>query len=166
MAELPKKTKKKHKTKRSLREDLDDVSTPHKRAKAGPVKNVPIEEEVSTTKRAQAGPVPLTPSAIEEPSTHVSLEALLAQVSPIKNRRFVGELVDEKSSIRLVGFDPVNQAKLEELSQQKLPILLENCDVQYNKFTKKLEVIVKRYTKIDVSSRTFQVADVDSIGAK
>ncbi len=45
-------------------------------------------------------------------------------------------------------------------------VLLENCDVQYNKFTKKLEVIVKRYTKIDVSSRTFPVADVDSIGAK
>ncbi len=136
------------------------MSTPPKRAKAEPVKNVPIEEEVSTTsKRA----VPLTPSAIEEPSTHVSLEALLAQVSPIKNRCFVGELVDKKSSI---GFDPVSQAKLEELSQQKLPILLENCDFQYNKFTKKLEVIVKRYTKIDVSSRTFKVADVDSIGAK
>ena len=76
---------------------------------------------------------------------------------------FVGELVDEKSSIRLVGFDSVSQAKLEELSQKKLPILLENCDVQYNKFTKKLEVIVKQ---IDVSSRTFRVADVDGIGAK
>ncbi len=193
MSELPKKTHKKHKTKRSLQADLDDVSsTPPKRAKAEPVKNVPIEAEVSTKKKhktkrllqedvstppepvknvpieeeVSTRAVPLTPSAIEEPSTHVSLEALLAQVSPIKNRRFVGELVDEKSSIQLVGFDPVSQAKLEELSQQKLPILLENCDVQYNKFTKKLEVIVKRYTKIDVSSRTFQVADVDSIGAK
>ncbi len=114
-----------------------------KRAKAEPVKNVPIEEEKKKHKtNSKTTSVPLTPSAIEEPSTHVSLEALLAQVSPIKNRRFVGELVDEKSSIQLVGFDPVSQAKLEELSQQKLPILR---DVQ---FTKKL---VKRYTKIDVS---------------
>ena len=139
--------KTKSRTKRSLEQDLDKLSTPPKKAKYGP------------------GKVPLTPSAIDEPSTSVTLEALLADVSPIKNKHFVGELVDETTSIRLVGFDPDSQAKLEALSEQKVPIQLENCDVQYNKFTKKLEVIVKRYTKIEVSSRKFEISDVDSIGA-
>jgi len=40
---------------------------------------------------------------------------------------------------------------------------LQNCDVQFNNFSKKLEVAIKSYTKVDVAEDKF---DVTEIGAQ
>ena len=39
---------------------------------------------------------PLTPSKVSKPSSSVLLEAVVSNVSPLKNKRYVGELVDHK----------------------------------------------------------------------
>ena len=95
----------------------------------------------------------LTPSAIDKPASSVTLDGLLTNVSPIKNKHFVGEIVDEKTSIRVVGFDFTSQSKLDALKKTKVPIHLSNCDVQYNSYSKNLEVVVRRYTQIEASSK-------------
>lgn len=134
--------------KRSLEIALNEPSTPTKKNK-------------SATQS-----LPLTPSGIGGASTSVTLEALATHVSPLKNKRFVGELIDQTTSIKLVGFDHHTQAKLQALSEDKMPILLSNCDVQVNKFTKQLEVVVKRYTQIEAPSRQFHIEEIDNIGAQ
>ncbi len=133
--------------KRSLQTNIDDCVSSPKRVKS----------DTSNT--------PLTPSVVCEPASSVSVDGLLVNVSPIKNRRFVAEIVDEKASISLVGFDPANQAKLAELSKNKSAIALTNCDVQYNRYSKRLEIVVKRHTLIQPSSREFKVTDTDNIGS-
>ena len=43
---------------------------------------------------------------------------------------------------------------------------LSNCDLQLNKYSKKPEVMIKRYTLINKSSRDFNVEDSNTIGSK
>ena len=90
----------------------------------------PKHQDDPTTSR------PLTPSRVQQPATHVPLDGVLANVSPLKNKRFVGEIVDSTTSIRLVGFDPTTQQQLADLSKKQQPIHLTNCDVQLNTYSK------------------------------
>ena len=53
--------------------------------------------------------------------------------------------------LRQVRFDQHNQSKLEALTKQNMPVKLSNCDIQYNLYSKRLEVAVRGYTKIDAS---------------
>jgi len=107
----------------------------------------------------------LSPSKVSQPMSGMNLEAVLASVSPIKNKRFIGELVDNKKAIGFVGFDPGNQAKLEALKSHGTPVLLKNCDVQLNSWTKKLEVVVRSHTEVVPSDSQFNIDNIDNIGA-
>ena len=78
----------------------------------------------------------------------------------------MAELIDQTQSINLVGFDPSIQSKLKALEDKKVPILLRNVDVKVNKYTKKLEVVVQRYSEVTTSSKQFHITDIDTIGAK
>ncbi len=49
---------------------------------------------------------------------------------------------------------------------KKVPILLKNVDIKVNKYTKKLEVVVQRYSQVTTSSKQFHITDIDAIGAK
>ena len=105
------------------------------------------------------------PSAIDEPSQKVSVCAMVASLSPMRNKRFTGELVDEDKAIRFVGFDKANQSKLEALANQNMPVKLTNCDIQFNTYSKSLEVVIKGYTKVETSPVKFNIKDPDSITA-
>lgn len=107
----------------------------------------------------------LLPRAIEEPAQKVSVCAMIASLSPMQNKRFTGELVDEEKAIRFVGFDKANQSKLEALTNQNMPVKLTNCDIQFNTYSKSLEVVVKGYTKVETSPVKFNIEDPDSITA-
>ena len=109
---------------------------------------------------------PLTPSKVSKPSSSVLLEAVVSNVSPLKNKRYVGELVDKTNAISFVGFDQHIQTKIQAMHKQKVPILLRNCDIQFNQYSKKLEVIVKGYTKIEVSKTAFDIDNPEEVGAQ
>jgi len=51
------------------------------------------------------------------------------------------------------------------MHKQKVPILLRNCDIQINQYSKKLEVIIKGYTKIEVSKTAFDIENPEEVGA-
>lgn len=89
---------------------------------------------------------------------------MMTSLSPMRKNHFSGELVDEKKSIRFVGFDRAKKQQLDALNEKKLPVLLKNCDVQLSDYTKSLEVIVKGYTKISQSQKVFNIDDPASIG--
>lgn len=59
-------------------------------------------------------------------------------LSYAKKKHFVGELVDEEKSIPFVGFDQAKKLQLE--SDNNVPVLLSNCDIQFNQYSKSLEV--------------------------
>ena len=65
-----------------------------------------------------------------------------------------------------MGFDQHTQTKIQAMHKQKVPILLRNCDIQFNQYSKKLEVIVKGYTKIEVSQTAFDIVNPDEVGAQ
>ena len=71
---------------------------------------IPLGEATSSSKKPKVDEG-LTPSELSqsEPVSNICVEGLLVNVSPIKNKRFVGEIVDDTTSIPLVGFDPSKQ---------------------------------------------------------
>lgn len=89
---------------------------------------------------------------------------MVTALSPLRKKHFVGEVVDEAKSIRFVGFDPSQRMQLDALN--KSPVLLKNCDIQVNQYSKSLEVVIKGYTRITncKSPQTFDIADPDMIG--
>ena len=105
----------------------------------------------------------LTPNSISSSSSGVDVEAVLTNVYPIKNKPFVAELIDETQSINLFWFDPSIQSKLKAQEDKKFPILLKNVDVKVI-YTKKLEVVVQRYSEVTTSPK--HITDIDAIGAK
>lgn len=109
---------------------------------------------------------PLSPSKVTHPATKVDMCALLSSLSPMKKKHFVGELVDEHKSIRLVGFDPAQKMKLDAFNLKKTPVLLKNCDIQLNQYSKSLEVVIKGYTQIAESTTKFDINDPSTIGTQ
>lgn len=107
---------------------------------------------------------PLSPSKVTHPATKVDICAMLTALSPMKPKHFVGELVDEHRSIRFVGFDRAQKARLDTFDSNKTPVLLKNCDIQLNKYTNMLEVMIKGYTRILESPITFNIEDPSTIG--
>jgi hypothetical protein len=83
----------------------------------------------------------------------------------MRNRHFIGELVDEEKAMRFVGFNPAQRMKLYTFNNNRnLPVLLKNCDIELNQYSKHLEVVIKGYTKIVESPTKFNVEDPGTIG--
>lgn len=100
---------------------------------------------------------------IKTTATKVDICALLTGLSPMQKKRFTGELVDEHTSIRCVGFDAAKQIQLSTFNNKK-PVLLQNCNIQLNSYSKSLEVMIKGYTRITESPRKFDVDNPAEIG--
>jgi len=52
------------------------------------------------------------------------------------------------------------------MHKQQIPILLCNCNIQFNQYSKRLEVIVKGYTKIEVSKTDFDIENPKEVGVQ
>jgi hypothetical protein len=98
------------------------------------------------------------------PASKVDVCALLTGLSPMRKKHFIGELVDEQKSMRFVGFSPAQRAQLDSFNSNHQPVLLKNCDIQLNEYSKNLEVVIKGYTKITNSPKKFDVEDPATIG--
>ena len=110
----------------------------------------------------------LSPSKISSPAPHTTVDALVALLSPPpkSGRYFDGELTDGEKVIRLVGFRKAQRDILESYYKKKLAVTLEGCRVQFNQANKKLEVATKDYTKISPSASTFDVGNLNTLGAQ
>ena len=79
---------------------------------------------------------------------------------------FDGELTDGAGVIRFVGFDHQQHTTLKNFRQKAMPIRLNNCAIQKNKLSSKLEVTLKVYTVIEKSTTTFQVENLATLGSQ
>ena len=68
--------------------------------------------------------------------------------------------------IQFVGFDRHQHTTLKNFCQKATPIRLNNCVVQMNKLSGKLEITLKSYTVIEKSSTTFQVENLVTLGSQ
>lgn len=125
----------------------------------------PSKNELLETKQPFKPDQPmLSPSKIEKPATKVDLHAMVTSISPMKKKHFVGELMDKQQSIRFVGFNPTQKSQLDALNDNKLPVLLTNCDIQFNQYSQSLEVVIKGYTRVTESAMKFNISDPNTIG--
>ena len=93
------------------------------------------------------------------PSKSAKLEGVLTNLSPpmkSAEKYFHGRLLDDKGSIRIVGFDKNVQDKLMHFQEQK-----ENCEIVKSRYTDNMEVIVNRGTKFYKSKKSFNVTAED-----
>ena len=89
-----------------------------------------------------------------------SIHGAVVTLSPVKKGRkamfFDGLLADETSQIRLVGFQGMQQRKLNDYHQRNIAVALENCEVKPARQGEGYEVMLKTSTqspkKLDVVS--------------
>ena len=82
----------------------------------------------------------LSPSNISNIEEHATVTGLLASLSPVKpSRYFDAELTDGEALIRLVGFEKFKR-QLQPFSDYELPVTLQDCGIQKNKYSGNLEM--------------------------
>ena len=85
-------------------------------------------------------------------------------LSPVKKGRkalfFDGLLSDETSKIRLVGFQGMQQRKLDDYHQKNIPVELANCEVKPARQGEGYEVMLKSSTVIKQSPKKLDVASL------
>ena len=64
----------------------------------------------------------------------------------------------------MVGFNQ-EQHEFEQFLQKGIPIILNDIQIQENKFTQKLEVVLKKYTKMEQSLVKFEIKDITTLGS-
>lgn len=96
-------------------------------------------------------------SMASSPCKSAKVEGVLTQLSPMKGKFFDGRLSDNKSSIRIVGFDAKKQQELAKHRDKQEPIILENCKLTKSKFTDEMEVIVSSTTIFSPSEKIFNI---------
>lgn len=125
-----------------------------------------VDKKIIKVESPQGNP-PLTPTKVMSKDPHATVTGILASISPTKPKStfFDGELTDGDTVMRLVGFDKEVKNVLEGFFKKNVPVTLNNCQIQENKFTKKLEILVKTYTIVEASSVNFKEIDVSTIGS-
>ena len=85
-------------------------------------------------------------------------------LSPVKKGRkstyFNGVLADETSQMKLVGFNGMQQRKLNEYHQKNIAVQLEDCEVKAAHQGEGYEVMLKTYTKISQSPKKLDVTSL------
>ena len=84
----------------------------------------------------------LIPSKISSPAPHITIDALVASLSPqqTSTKYFDGELTDGCKVIHFVGFKPA-QRNIPELYYTKgKAVTLEGCHIQCNMVNTKLDI--------------------------
>ena len=91
---------------------------------------------------------------------------MIASVSPLKpSKYFHGELTDGDAIIRFVGFRKEQRERLHSFSEEKKPIVIKNCQVQWNKFKNQLEIVLKSSSEVEASENKFHIPDLKTVGS-
>ena len=111
-------------------------------------------------------PPPLSPAEITSPQSHATINGMVASVSPIKpSKYFDGELTDGDTIIRFVGFRKEQRQLLHSFCEEKKPITIKNCQVQWNKFKNHLEVVLKSASQVELSQTEFDIPNLKTVGS-
>ena len=111
-------------------------------------------------------PIPLSPGEITEPNPNVTVNGVVACLSPLRaSKYFDSELTDGDTVIRFVGFRNEQRRMLSNFCDQKTPITLTNCQIQLNKFNNQLEILLKNSTQMELSTAEFSIPDIKTVGS-
>ena len=108
-------------------------------------------------------PPPLSPGEIKSPQTHATINASVSPIRPSKY--FDGELTDGDTVIRFVGFRNEQRQLIHSFCEEKKPITIKNCQVQWNKFKNQLEVALKSHSQVQVSDVEFDIPNIKTVGS-
>ena len=101
---------------------------------------------------------------INEPIPSAIIHGAITQISPIKKGRnsnfFDATLSDNTSSVRLVGFTPQQQVKLENMHKNKSPVEFLDCVIKDSRHGVGYDIMLKSNTKITSSPKKL---DMDTI---
>ena len=105
-------------------------------AKRALIFNDPCPQKVTKKDNAQKKiSSPISPSDIHSPDDHVTVQALVVSVSPLKlSKYFDGEVTDGDTMIRFVGFDKRQQEQLHSWYTKGTLVTIKDCQIQQNKF--------------------------------
>ena len=99
---------------------------------------------------------------VDGPATNTTIHGAITALSPVKKGRnslfFDGTLADDTSTIRLVGFAPAQQKKLEEYQQKKVAVELHNCEVKRSRHGEGYELMLKSGSSIKESPKKIDVS--------
>ena len=101
---------------------------------------------------------------MDGPMSSTSTHGAVVTSSPVKKGRkamfFDGLLADETSQIRLVGFQGMQQRKLNDYHEKNIAVVLENCEVKPARQGEGYEVMLKTSTLIKQSPKKLDVASL------
>ena len=100
------------------------------------------------------------------PSRSSTVEGIISSLTPMKNKYFEGELTDGDTCIRIVGFDPCQQQKLASFCKEKTPVKISNCEIKKARSSDNCEILVKRYSGVQLSPTRFNDFDISNVGSK
>ena len=92
--------------------------------------------------------------SVASPTKAAKVHGVVTNISPMKSAAvgkssyFYGQLSDETSSMRVVGFDQLQQRKLAEHHEKKQAITLENCEIKKSRYGEDMEVMIKQNTAV------------------
>ena len=99
---------------------------------------------------------------LTNPLTNASVHGAVTSLSPVKKGRssmyFDGTVYDGHEQIRLVGFLPAQQKKLDGFFADKKALRLHNCEVKQSRQGHQMEIILKSETELSESEKEFDVA--------
>ena len=103
------------------------------------------------------------PVSILGQGDNISVEGKITKLSPqmkksrsTQNEYFDGLLSDNKTSLRLVGFNEQKRARLEYFFNDDTPVVITKCTAETSKANEQLQVIINSSSEITSSATTFK----------
>ena len=90
---------------------------------------------------------------ISSPENNATVKGIVTSLSPVRqmDRIFFGELSDGDTIIPLVGFDKTHRQFLYTRMGTETPVTLRNCQINTNRTTGKLQIVVESHTLLEQS---------------
>jgi len=107
----------------------------------------------------------LSPGDILSPEEHTTVKGIVTSLSPVKRAQSVF-LSDGEAIIPLVGFDKTHRQFLHDHMDTETPITLRNCQINTNRMTEKLQIVVKSHTVLEESrDKNLTIQDKNTLGS-
>ncbi len=92
-----------------------------------------------------------------KPTKPAKIHGVVTSLSSMKaGKYFDGRISDDTKSMRLVGFDTVQQRELAAQHDQNQPVALHNCIIQKFRYSDNMEVLITKSTTVATSPRKFK----------
>ncbi len=108
------------------------------------------------------------PGSADRPSTSkaAKIHGVLTSLSPMRTGKyFDGQIADDTTSMRLVGFDTAQQRELATHYDKHEAVTLQNCKVQKSRYSEPMEIVVTQSTRISPSPCKLQNVVASNITA-